>query len=239
MAIHNEARKDQIAETVLMPGDPQRAKYIAEKYLEDYELVNQVRGILAYTGYYKGKRITVMASGMGMPSMGIYCYELFKFYDVQNIIRIGSCGAYVPELNLLDTILVDESYTEGNFAYAYSGEENHWVEANKDLNSIIEETAKESNTKVVKCNVVCGEVFDPYMDDPLSLAKRVPENRNLCAGEMESFALLYTAKKLNKRAACLLTVSDSNCKKEELTSEERQYAMNDMIVLALDTGLKL
>lgn len=239
MAIHNEAKVGQIAQTVLMPGDPQRAKYIAEKYLENYELVNQVRGILAYTGNYKGKRITVMASGMGMPSMGIYCYELFKFYDVQNIIRIGSCGAYIPELNLLDTILVNESYTEGNFAYAYSGEDSHWIEANSELNSIIEETANEINTKIVKCNVVCGEVFDPYMDDPLALAKRVPADKNIGAAEMESFALLYTAKKLNKKATCLLTVSDSNYKKEELTSEQRQYAMNDMILLALEASLKL
>lgn len=239
MAIHNEAKVGQIAQTVLMPGDPQRAKYIAEKYLEDYELVNQVRGILAYTGNYKGKRVTVMASGMGMPSMGVYCYELYKFYDVQNIIRIGSCGAFVPELNVLDTILVNESYTEGNFAYGYSGEECHWAEANDELNSIIEETAYEKNTKLIRCNVVCGEVFDPYLDDPLALAKRVPKNRNILAGEMESFSLFYTAKKLNKRAACLLTVSDSNCKKQELTSEQRQFAMNDMIVLALETSLKL
>ena len=239
MAIHNEARKDQIAENVLMPGDPQRAKYIAEKYLENYELVNQVRGIYAYTGYYKGKRVTVMASGMGMPSMGIYCYELYKFYDVKNIIRIGSCGAYVPELNLLDTILVTESYTEGNFAYGYSGEECHIVEANENLNNIIEETANEKNMKLVKGNVICGEAFDPYLDDPMALSKRAPKEYNLLAVEMESFSLFYTAKKLNKNAACLLTVSDSNCKDEELTSEQRQYAMNTMIELALETSLKL
>ena len=239
MAIHNEAKKEQIAETVLMPGDPQRAKYIAEKYLENYELVNKVRGILAYTGFYKGKRITIMASGMGMPSMGIYCYELYKFYDVKNIIRIGSCGAYKPELDLLDTVLVNNSYTEGNFAYGYSGEECHIVEADSILNNKIEETAKECNINLVKANVVCGEVFDPYMDDSLALAKRVPEEYNILASEMESFALLYTAKKLNRKAACLLTVSDSNCKKEELTAEQRTYALNDMIVLALETSLRI
>lgn len=239
MAIHNEARKDQIAQTVLMPGDPLRAKYIAETFLENFELVNQVRGILAYTGYYKGKRVTVMASGMGMPSMGIYCYELYKEYDVQNIIRIGSCGAYRPELNLLDTILVNESYTESSFAYSYSGEKCDLVAADESLNQIIEETAKQIDTKIVKCNVVCGEVFDPYMEDSLALAKRVPAEHNILAAEMESFALFYTAKKLNRKAACLLTVSDSNYKKEELTSEQRTYAMNDMIVLALETSLKL
>ena len=113
MSIHNEAKNGEIAKVVLMPGDPLRAKYIAENFLEDYKLVNQVRNIFAYTGKYKGQEITVMASGMGMPSMGIYCYELYKFYDVETIIRIGSCGSYVEEINLLDTILVEESYTTG------------------------------------------------------------------------------------------------------------------------------
>ena len=239
MAIHNEANKDQIAESVLMPGDPQRAKYIAEKYLENYELVNELRGILAYTGYYKGKRVTVMASGMGMPSMGIYCYELYKFYDVKNIIRIGSCGAYKPELDLLDTILVTNSYNEGAFAYSFSGEECHFVEASNELNNAIEKTAEQNNIKLVKGNVVCGEAFDPYLDDPMAIAKRVPKEHNILAAEMESFSLFYIAKKLNRRAACLLTVSDSNCKKEELTPEQRTFAMDDMIKLALETSLSL
>lgn len=240
MAIHNEARPGQIAKTVLMPGDPLRAKYIAETFLSNYELVNQLRGMYAYTGFYKGKRVTVMGSGMGMPSMGIYCYELYKFYGVENIIRIGSCGAYKPELDLLDTILVESSYNEGAFAYAYTGKEEHVCMPDAELNRKIEETAKEMGTKIVKCNVVSGEVFDPYLDDPLALAKRLPEEQNVCAAEMESFALFLVAKMLKQRAACLLTVSDSNCKKGvELTSEERTYALNDMIKLALETTLKL
>ena len=123
---HNEAKLGEIAKTVIMPGDPLRAKYIAENFLENAKLVNQVRGIFAYTGTYKGNEVTVMASGMGMPSMGIYCYELYKFYDVENIIRIGSCGAYNEKLNLFDTILVDKSYTEGNFAYECGPEGSEW-----------------------------------------------------------------------------------------------------------------
>ena len=113
---HNEAKLGEIAKTVIMPGDPLRAKYIAEKFLENAKLVNQVRGIYAYTGTYKGNEVTVMASGMGMPSMGIYCYELYQFYNVENIIRIGSCGAYKPELKLFDIILADKVYSESNFA---------------------------------------------------------------------------------------------------------------------------
>ena len=129
MAVHNEAKIGEIAKTVLMPGDPMRAKYIAENFLEDYKLVNQVRGMLAFTGKYKGKEITVMASGMGMPSIGIYAHELYKIYDVDNIIRIGSCGGHVEKLKLLDVVLVDGVYTEGNFAKNLTGNECHFIKA--------------------------------------------------------------------------------------------------------------
>lgn len=239
MSIHNEAKLGEIAKTVLMPGDPLRAKFIAEEFLEDAKLVNSVRGIYAYTGKYKGKEVTIMASGMGMPSMGIYCYELFNFYEVENIIRIGSCGAYKEELNLLDIILVENSYNEGNFAKNLTNEECHFVVASKELNDIIENTAKKIGQKYVKCNIATTECFDPYLPDPLDYAKRLPEEYNILGSEMESFALLYTAKHLNKKAACLLTVSDSNCKKENLTSEQRQFALKNMITLALESTLDI
>ena len=129
MTAHNEAKENDIANVVIMPGDPLRAQYIAENFLEDYKLVNTVRNIFAYTGYFEGKRITVMASGMGMPSMGIYCYELYKFYNVETIIRVGSCGVYVDGIDLLDTILVDGSYTLGNFALNYNDRDEHFVNA--------------------------------------------------------------------------------------------------------------
>ena len=135
MTPHNEAQIEDIAETVLMPGDPLRAKYIVDNYMTDVKLINSVRNMYGYTGNYKGKRITVFASGMGMPSMGIYCYELYKFYNVQNIIRIGSCGAYSPDLNIFDTVLVDRSYTEGNFAFALEGKDCHIVDADDTLNN--------------------------------------------------------------------------------------------------------
>ena len=165
MSIHCNARKEDIEKTVLMPGDPLRAKYIAENFLENAKLVNTVRNMLAYTGTYKGKPVTVFSSGMGMPSMGIYSYELFKFYDVENIIRIGSCGAYNENLNLFDTILVDKSYTEGNFAYEWSEKECHIAEANSELNSKLEETASKINIPYVKGNTLCNDCFDGYLDD--------------------------------------------------------------------------
>ncbi len=239
MAVHNEAKLGEIAKTVLMPGDPMRAKYIAETFLEDYKLVNQVRGMWCFTGKYKGKEISVMGSGMGMPSIGIYCYELYKFYGVENIIRIGSCGGHVENLKLLDVVLVDNSYAEGNFAKNMTGKECHFINSSNYLNKIIEKTAKEINQHYIKGNMACTECFDPYLDDPMSFTNRIPKEYNAMGSEMESFALFYTAKHLNKNAACLLTVSDSLCFKEELTSEQRQLSMNNMIKLALESAINI
>ena len=148
MTPHINAKEEDIAKIVLAPGDPLRAKYIAENFLENYRLVNTVRNILAYTGTYKGKEVTVFSTGMGMPSMGIYCYELYKFYNAETIIRIGSCGAYTEDLNIFDTILVNSSYTEGNFAKALNNKVCHLIDASKDLNNIIKETANKNNIKL-------------------------------------------------------------------------------------------
>lgn len=131
MTPHNDAKKEDIAKIVLMPGDPLRAKYIADNFLEDVRLVNSVRNMYGYTGKYKGKEITVFASGMGMPSMGIYCFELYKFYDVETIIRIGSCGGYSQDLNLFDTVLLDNTYTEGNFAFSFDCGNTHIAKATR------------------------------------------------------------------------------------------------------------
>lgn len=252
MSIHNEANIDDIAETVIMPGDPLRAKYIAENFLTDAKLINTVRNMFGYTGFYKGTKVTVFASGMGMPSMGIYSYELYKFYNVENIIRIGSCGAYSEKLNLFDTLLVDKSYTEGNFALALEGANCHISEANSKLNSIIMNQASSvfgehiynadnilnnNAKKLVKCNVLCNECFDYYVKDIDEMISRFPKELNLIGCEMESFALFYTAKYLNKNAACLLTVVDSHYKHQEISPEDREKSLNDMIVLALDSAL--
>lgn len=238
MTPHNEAKLEDIASTVLMPGDPLRAKYIADNFLTDVKLINSVRNMYGYTGLYKGKKITVFASGMGMPSMGIYCYELYKFYNVQNIIRIGSCGAYSPDLNIFDTLLVDNSYTEGNFAYALEGANCHTIQADESLNNIIENCSKELNIPIVKGNVLCSEVFDYYIKNIDDLISRFPKDLNIIGAEMESFALFYTAKYLNRKAACLLTVVDSHYKNQAITAEEREKSLNNMIVLSLESALK-
>ena len=235
MTPHNEAKKEDIADVVLMPGDPLRAKYIEENFLTDYKLINSVRNMFGYTGYYKGKRVTVFASGMGMPSMGIYAYELYKFYDVKSIIRLGSCGAYSPDLNIFDTILVNNSYTEGNFAYGLEGVNCHLIHADDELNSQLINTAEKSNIKLISGDVLCSEVFDYYVKDLNALIARFPKDLNIIGAEMESFALFYTAKYLNKKAACLLTVVDSHYKKQEISAEEREKSLNTMIKLALET----
>ena len=239
MTPHISSKKEDIAKIVLCPGDPLRAKYIAENFLENAREVNSVRNMLAYTGNYKGKEITIFASGMGMPSMGIYCYELFKFYDVETIIRIGSCGAYDESLNIFDTILVEKSYTEGNFAKALNNADCHLIEADKNVNDLIKKTADANNIKCISANVLCSECFDYYIEDINILLKRLPKDLKISAAEMESFALFYTAKYLNKKAACLLTVVDSHYKKQEISAEEREKSLNDMITVALESALKL
>lgn len=236
---HNEANKGDFAKTVIMPGDPLRAKYIAENFLDNYKLVNQVRGMLAYTGTYKGKEISVMAHGMGMPSVGIYSYELFKFYDVENIIRIGSCGGYKPELKLFDIILSENVFSESNYALTLNNDDCHIVSSSKELNSIIENTAKETNTNIISGNTVSTDCFDVYMTDVNKFMKRLPENFNPVSVEMEAFALFYNAKLLNKKASCLMSVVDSKFIKNVATAEERQTGLNNMIKLALDAAIKI
>lgn len=239
MTPHNEAKKEDIAKIVIMPGDPLRAKYIAENFLEDAKLVNSVRNMYAYTGNYKGKRITVMASGMGMPSMGIYAYELFKFYDVDTIIRIGSCGTFAPEVKLFDTILVTKSYTEGNFAFAMNNQVCHSIDGNSEISTILKETANKNAIPLVEGTILCNEYFDPYMEEIQKLFDRLPKEEHILGSEMESFALFYTAKALKKKAGCLLTVVDSMFEKRSISAEERQTSLNTMITLALESTLSI
>lgn len=235
MTPHNEARKEDIAKVVLMPGDPLRAKYIAENFLDNYTVVNSVRGMLAYTGEYKGKRVTVMGHGMGIPSVGIYSYELFKFYDVDSIIRIGSCGSYREDVNLLDVILVDNAYSESTYALVQSGFEGNMTKSNDELNEKIKETAKELNIDVRYTNIHSSDVFYSDTTD----IKELYEKYGCSAVEMESFGLFHNANVLGKKATCILTVSDSLVKSGELTADERRTSLNDMIKLALESTLKI
>ena len=239
MTPHNEAKLEDIASIVLMPGDPLRAKYIADNFLEDVKLVNTVRNMFAYTGTYKGKRLTVFASGMGMPSMGIYSYELYKFYNVDSIIRIGSCGAYVKELNLFDIVLSENCYSEGNYALTLNNDDSHLVGSSAELNSIVEGASKDTGISVYKGNTVCTDCFDVYMTDVNKFLSRLPAGFNPVSAEMEAFALFYNAKLLNKKAACLMSVVDSKFIDKVATPEERQTGLNNMIKLALEAAAQL
>ena len=189
MTEHIEAKKDEIAKTVIMPGDPWRAKVIAEKYLEDYKLVNQVRNIYAYTGTYHGKPVTIMASGMGMASIGIYSYDLYKFYDVENIIRVGTCGAYVKELKLYDTILVEQSYTDSNFAYNQNVSIETILNSSKELNDRIKKTAEKYQIPLICGTIHSSDIFYRENDS----FEQLVEKYHCLGAEMESFALIQTA----------------------------------------------
>ena len=235
MTPHNEAQLGQIAKTVIMPGDPLRAKMIAERYLENVQLVNSVRNVFAYTGTYKGKEITVMASGMGMPSIGIYSYELYNVYGVENIIRVGSAGSYTPDLKIYDVLLATSSYSESSYAKTQNGEERNILESSKELNDIIINTAIENNIKLTTGRLHSSDVF--YRENNNWEATR--DINGCLAVEMESFALFHNANVLGKKATCLVTISDSFVTKEETTSEERQNSFNNMIELALESSLKM
>ena len=233
--VHIESNKGDIASVVLMPGDPKRSEYIAKKYLKDYKLVNDVRGMTAYTGYYKDRLVTVFPSGMGCPSMGIYSYELFKEYGVENIIRIGSCGGYSNKLKLKDVILVTRSYSESSYGKELDGYDKKVIESDKTLNNIIESTAISSNKELVKGNIYCADAFYEMEYDYKIRAKE----KDVLGIEMETFALFNNARKFGKKATALLTVSDLFFSVEKLTSEEREKELNEMITLALESCLKV
>lgn len=228
---HNSANIGDIAKTVLMPGDPLRAKYIAETFLDNPVLFNTVRNMYGYTGTYKGKKISVMGSGMGMPSIGIYSYELFSFYGVERIIRIGSAGAYSNDLKLFDVLLVTDAWSESHYAKVQSGTNKHVIKASKRLNNRLEKAAIKLQIPVHKGRVHSSDVF--YRNDGTSFTELF-ERQNCLAVEMESFALFHNAEVLGKQAACLLTISDSLVTKAETTALERETAFTNMMKIALE-----
>lgn len=234
---HIESKKEDIAKTVLMPGDPLRAKMIAEKYLDNARLVNSVRGMTAYTGFYKGKEVTVFPSGMGIPSMGIYSYELFKFYDVEKIIRIGTCGSNREDIKLLDVILADSSYSLSTFAKVFDNFSSNEIEASNVLNNRIIEIAEDMNMNLKVGKVITSDVFNPYVDSEEEYFNKYPTDLNSLGSEMEAFALFFMAKKLNREASALLTVVDSIYDNRMVSSEDRQNSLDEMILLALNSIL--
>lgn len=232
--IHMNAKKEDIADVVVFPGDPLRAKYIADKFLKNAKEVTNVRNMLGFTGTYQGKRITVMGHGMGMPSCSIYAFELFYFYDVQKIIRIGTCGVGSKEVEIPEIILADKVYSESNFAFSYNGYEENVVVPSMNLVNKIEETAKKKRLKIRKGTLMTTDVFGPYVDDDAIYA-RVPSDLNILGEEMESFGLIHVANSFNREAAVLVTATDSRFSDRVVTANERQTSLNDMIVLALDS----
>lgn len=231
---HIESELEDIAPVVLMPGDPLRAKYIAENFLEDAKLVNQVRNMFAYTGTYKGTKVTVFASGMGIPSIGIYSYELFKFYNVEKIIRIGTCGSFNKDIKVLDVILSNGAYCKSYFDKLLDGVDIDFIQSSDELNRKIMNTAKKRNIDLKYGKTITSDVFDLYCDD-LTLFRDNYPDMNFLSVEMEAFGLFYIAKKLGKEAACLMTVVDSLYDKRNLTSKERETSLNNMIETALES----
>ena len=232
---HNMANIGDIAKVVLMPGDPLRAKYIAETYLDDVVQFNNVRNMFGYTGTYKGKKVSVMGSGMGMPSIGIYSFELFSQYGVEAIIRIGSAGSYKEDYEIYDVVLASGAYSESNYAKVLTGNEASITYPSAELNDLIKATAEELDLDLKEGVIHSSDIFY-HIDEAY---KKGIEDNNCVAVEMESFALFENAKALNKKAACLLTISDSLVTHEETTAEERQTSFNKMITIALESALKL
>lgn len=232
--IHINAKKDEIAPIVILPGDPLRAKYIAENFLDDYKEVTNVRNMLGFTGTYKGTRVTVMGSGMGMPSCGIYAFELFYYYNVQKVIRIGTCGVSSPEVEIPEIILADKIYSEANFAFSYNGYKEHIVKPSQELVNNIEKTAQAKGMKIHKGTIMTTDVFGPYADDEAMMA-RAPKGLNILGEEMESFGLIHVANSFNREAAVLVTAVDSKFSDTIVSVEDRQTSLNDMIGLALDS----
>ena len=235
MSVHIAAKKGEIAKTVLQPGDPLRAKYIAENFLEDIRLVSQTRNIFYYTGLYKGKEISVGASGMGVPSIGIYSYELYTEYDVETIIRIGTCGAYTPELKIFDVLNVENAASESTYAkFAWEIEEEI-LSSQGNTFALINDTARNLSRELKTTNIHTSDIF--YRKNPGTPA--IAEKYNCTAVEMEAFALFANAQYLGRNAATLLTVSDIIPTGEFISADQRETALTPMIELALETAINL
>lgn len=234
---HNNAPKGAFAKTVLMPGDPLRAKLIADNFLTDVKLVNNVRNIYGFTGLYNGKPVSVMASGMGMPSIGIYSHELYTQYDVENIIRIGSAGSYVERLEVQDVCLGKSAYSESSFVKVMSGLDDKLTYPSEELNAAIKAKAEELGIECKDTIIHSSDVF--YTQPGRFDYKEFTARTGAECVEMESFSLFHIAKTLGKKAACLLTISDSFVSAKELTAEERQNSFMSMIKLALETAVSL
>ena len=231
---HINAPKDGFAKTVLMPGDPKRAKYIAETYLKNAVLVNDVRGIQGYTGEYKGKKVSVMASGMGIPSIGIYSYELYHAYDVDNIIRVGTAGALLKDIKVRDIIIATGACTDSNYAFNFGLNGTISAVPSFELLKKADEAVQQLKLgdKVRFGQLLSTDVFYKDKPDTLDWAKM-----GVIGVEMESYALFLNAARAGKRALSICAISDNIVSKQELSAEERAQTLNDMLILALETEI--
>lgn len=235
--VHIVTDKKNIAPLVLFPGDPLRAKYIAEKFLTDIKLVNKIRNMYAFTGYYKDKLVTVVGSGMGCPSASLYAYELFTFYGVEKIIRIGSAGANKENIKLMDTVLSTGAYSESSIAYQWGGYTDKFIESNNELNEIIKETAKEQNIDIHVGPTLTSDVFDVYASID-HVINTCPIKDELLATEMEGFGIFHVARICKKQASMLITIVDSKFDTRIVSPEMRETHLDNMIVLALESIIK-
>ena len=233
MTVHIESKKEDIAPRVLMPGDPNRAHYIASKYLKDAKLVNRVRGELAYTGTYKDVPVTIFSIGMGIGSMGIYSYELFNDYDVEKIIRIGTAGSYKEDLKVYDIVVADSAYSNTCYDEEAGIENIDTINSSFELNSTIIDTAALKNIKVTTGRLHTSLAFYTESKDYTKYT-----DLGCVAVEMEAYALLFNAKKFKKQATAIVTISDNLITHEEINSEERERKLDEMIMLALESIIK-
>lgn len=234
MSVHIAAKKGEIAKTVLQPGDPLRAKYIADNFMEEVKLVSQTRNIFYYTGLYKGKEISVGASGMGIPSIGIYSFELYTEYEVDTIIRIGTCGAYTNDLKLFDLLNVENSASESTYAKFAWGIEEELLKSQGNVFETINQTAEKLALNIQPTTIHTSDIFYRKDEDLPAIATKY----NCSAVEMEAFALFANAQHLGKNAATILTVSDVIPTREKISADEREKALKPMIELALETALQ-
>ena len=235
--VHIVTDKKNIAPLVLFPGDPLRAKYIAEKFLTNIKLVNKIRNMYAFTGYYKDKLVTVVGSGMGCPSASLYAYELFTFYGVEKIIRIGSAGANKENIKLMDTVLSTGAYSESSIAYQWGGYTDKFIKSNNELNEIIKKTAKEQNIDIHVGPTLTSDVFDVYASIDYVI-NTCPIKDELLATEMEGFGIFHVARICKKQASMLITIVDSKFDTRVVSPEMRETHLDNMIVLALESIIK-
>ena len=231
---HNQAEKGDFAKTVLMPGDPRRAKFIAENFLTDIKCVNEVRGMLGFTGKYEGKEVSVMGHGMGIPSIGIYTYELFNFYDVDNIIRVGSAGGLQDDVNVMDIIFAQGAHTDSNYGFQFGLPGTFAPTCSYNILEKAVAIAKEKGVKYHVGDVLSSDAFYKKCNE-----SELYRNMGALAVEMETPALYMNAAEAKKNALTILTCSDHLFKTEELTAKERETGFTDMMEIALKTAIQL